>query len=624
MQSKRSVAMFSFASPWFLLLTPIALGPLVLHLLSRRKMRRTEFSSLFFLRKLRERRFRWLKLRDILLLILRTLFLAFLVLALSRPVWKGRFPVRLTRADLVLVLDDSYSTSARFAEITETAERLSGELTSGSGLSILTPSGVIWDTLLQDISVSGWETRLQNLQASQSGRDLEDAWKQALSMLEKSKTSNKRIAFVSDGQARALDFLKTAPIPSDIEVYCFTDRAEPPANVSILSTRLYPAYPLPGEDQALKVIVKATENNAQANLEVFTDSKLRERRTVSAGRESREFLFNLPQDAEKIRSEIDTDSIPADDRRFVHGAGAGKLKVALVAGQDSDLLSLGLRAGGGLEVRQVSASSAAGVSPQTHDLIVWDDVYRPSVIDAVTSRGLPVFVLLGEDAEDIPRVFRMLEESPAKGFEIMASSWLFSDLSVEDIREIKFSKYLRLEPEGGNTVLSFSGGDPMIIADTSRNIYYSAVQFTPEHTNLVYRAIFPVFIQRLATFAAGQRKGNEFYIGDTLKVRVPTGEPMFVETPELHYEITPKPADQGFLVEFANTQKPGFYTIGTETFVVNPDPRESSPEKIRPAELEERGIKVFPLGASTPVKLWLPLLILAAICLAAELLFIFL
>jgi hypothetical protein len=99
---------------------------------------------------------------------------------------------------------------------------------------------------------------------------------------------------------------------------------------------------------------------------------------------------------------------------------------------------------------------------------------------------------------------------------------------------------------------------------------------------------------------------------------------MFVETPELHYEITPRRSERGFIVEFGNTQNPGFYTIGSETFVVNPDPAESSPEKVKPGELEERGIKVFPLGASTPVKLWLPLLILAAICLAVELLFIFL
>jgi len=99
---------------------------------------------------------------------------------------------------------------------------------------------------------------------------------------------------------------------------------------------------------------------------------------------------------------------------------------------------------------------------------------------------------------------------------------------------------------------------------------------------------------------------------------------MFVETPELHYEITPKPSEQGFLVEFANTTEPGFYTIGSETFVINPDTRESSPEKIEPANLEERGVKVFPLGASTPIKLWLFVLILAAICLTAEFVFIFL
>jgi len=471
--------MLNFTNPWFLLLAPIALGPLVLHLLSRRKMKRTEFSSLFFLRKLRERRFRWLKLRDLLLLILRTLFLAFLVFALSRPIWKGRFPVPLSKADLVLIVDDSYSTSARFSKIKETADRLVSELTSGSRLAIISSSGAIGDAGLSRETLTEWETWQDKIIPSQSGRDLEGAWRQALHILQVSNVSNKQIAVVSDGQSRALDFLRTVSIPSDVEVYCFIDKKEPPSNTSVLSTSLHPRFPLPGEEQSLKIIVRSTEQNGETDLSVFADSKLNGKRVVNVGQNSKEFLFNIPAGAERIIAELEADSINADDRHFAHGAGPRKLRVALVSGADSELLDLALAVGGGVEVRHVSSPSAAGLSAGTCELLIWDDVNQPEQINSIATRGLPQLVLLGEEAVDVPGVFRVIEQSSGQGFEIMAPSELFADLSAEDMREIRFTKYQRIEPLGGRTIVSFSGGDPLLVADTSKNIYYCTVRFTP-------------------------------------------------------------------------------------------------------------------------------------------------
>lgn len=618
--------MFSFANPWYLLLMPLAAGPLILHLLSRRKMRRTEFSSLFFLRKLRERRFRWLKLRDILLLILRTLFLAFIVLALSGPVWKGRFPIKVARADMVLIIDDSYSTAARFDEIKETAVRLSDELASGSQVALLTPSGQAWDTTWFALSPGTsmeWRNRLEGLIPSQSGRDLKAALESAKSLLQTSKAANRRIGIISDGQARAFDFMKSAPIPKDIEVFAFIDQKDAPDDAWIIGTELFPAFPLPDEAQSVKVQV-GSFRKTQTILGVYADEKEFETRPISLGQEIKELAFNLPAGVEHLKVELSPDSIPADDRRFVLCSGRSRLRVALVAGVGSDLLELALRVGDGLEIERVSPSSAAMLSPESHDVIIWDAAYSASQISAASSQGLPVLVLLDNTAVDVQGVFNVIEESRGEGFEIMARSELFRDLAEQDRREIRFKRYVRLQPSGGRVIISLSGADPLLIADTSRAVFYVASRFSAEATDLVYRAIFPVLVQRLATFAAGERSRNEFNVGDTLRVRVPKGAPMFVETPELHYEITPKVVDQGFIIEFANTQEPGFYTIGSRTFVVNPDPREASTTRIGPRDLEERGIKVFPLGASTPIKLWLWALILAAICLAAEFLFIFL
>lgn len=66
-----------------------AFAPLIIHLLNRQKVRTVQFSSLRFLRDLQKTKMRRLKLRQALLLIIRTLIVVFLVLAFARPTIKG-------------------------------------------------------------------------------------------------------------------------------------------------------------------------------------------------------------------------------------------------------------------------------------------------------------------------------------------------------------------------------------------------------------------------------------------------------------------------------------------------------------------------------------------------------
>ncbi len=606
--------MINFANPWYLLFMPLAAGPLILHLLSLRKMRRVEFSSLFFLRRLRERRFRWLRLRDLLLLILRTLFLVFLVLALAGPIWRGRFPLARVKADVVLILDDSYSTSARFHDLKSTALRLVDELSAGSSVALLSPSGSLWDTVWGEPEFAA--ERIQALASSRSGRDLQASWVQSLKLLDKSRASTRRVVMISDGQARALGFLKNERTPSDVETFCFIDEASFPANTSILDAGLSPRVPLPGEERFLRIRLGRSGKKVERTVSLFADERLLEERRTAIHEGLKEIEFRLPQDAQGVRVALDPDSIPADDQRFVLASGSRGLRVAFVGDASSEFLELALKVGIGVEVQRVSPAAAASLSPLSYDLLIWDGAGGlPAQAAAAASQGLPVLILLDGDVEDVESVFKSSGIS-SDGFEMPAPSALFADLKEEDRRQIKIARHARLKPAGGKVIVSLSGGDPLLLADTSQGIYYLATRFTPLNTNLIYRALFPAMMQRIASYVAkGQ---SERLIGDTLRVRVRSGEALFVETPRLHYEITPRQSDGGYVVEFTRTADAGFYRIGSETFVVNPDPKEASFAKVNAVELRNRGFKVYPLGASTPRKLWLFALILAAVCLAAE------
>jgi hypothetical protein len=106
----------TFLNPLMLFGLAAAAIPVLIHLLNLRKLRTVEFSSLQFLKELQRSSIRRLKIRQVLLLLLRTALIASLVLAFSRPTLRGSFAGMVggeASACVVLVLDDSPSMAAR-------------------------------------------------------------------------------------------------------------------------------------------------------------------------------------------------------------------------------------------------------------------------------------------------------------------------------------------------------------------------------------------------------------------------------------------------------------------------------------------------------------------------------
>src|SRR5436190_21038757 len=103
---------FLFLNPAFLWALPAAAIPIVIHLLSRRRLPEVSFPTTQFLRQLEPREIRRLRLREILLLILRTLAMLLLVCAFARPSIQPRDAAARAAAAVALVLDDPESMGA--------------------------------------------------------------------------------------------------------------------------------------------------------------------------------------------------------------------------------------------------------------------------------------------------------------------------------------------------------------------------------------------------------------------------------------------------------------------------------------------------------------------------------
>ena len=78
-----------FLAPWVLAALPLALVPVILHLIQRRDPPTVEFPAVRYLVQVTEEHQRRLRLRHLLLLIVRTLLIILLIVLLagSVPVW---------------------------------------------------------------------------------------------------------------------------------------------------------------------------------------------------------------------------------------------------------------------------------------------------------------------------------------------------------------------------------------------------------------------------------------------------------------------------------------------------------------------------------------------------------
>ena len=96
----------NFLNPLFLFGLAAAALPIVIHLFTRRRPREVRFPSLEFLAEVHQSEIRRLKLRQWLLLALRTLAIAAIAMAMARPALRGHLGARGSAATTVVALVD--------------------------------------------------------------------------------------------------------------------------------------------------------------------------------------------------------------------------------------------------------------------------------------------------------------------------------------------------------------------------------------------------------------------------------------------------------------------------------------------------------------------------------------
>jgi len=239
--------------------------PILIHFLNRFNVKKVNYSSIRFLKSMKNSTIRSVKLKKILLLLLRIGIISALVLMLSRPVTKGFMPGWLSAemdSRLLLVIDNSSSMSAQsdMRSLLDVAKQTANELLDVYGenttVSIIQtcPPKILFNGKAKD------ENNKSVINQIKQTKDFDDLWFLVDSFTTTMNVSEalKECIIISDFQTRenVIDSL-----PKEWKYY-FIDAGPVNNNISINSLNVVSRIKVP--DQLIKI--KTTINNSSLKI----------------------------------------------------------------------------------------------------------------------------------------------------------------------------------------------------------------------------------------------------------------------------------------------------------------------------------------------------------------------
>lgn len=205
--------MLNFLNTAVLVAAAAALFPFLLHLFSRRKVKVVPFSSINFLKAMQKRQVRAIKIKQLLLLIIRTLIILAVVLAFARPATRGGYLGSHATVSAVIVIDNSASMglSAKDGRLFDLALRkargIIGQLEQSDEAAVITTSGDF--STMQGENIFGNPAAaidfLDHIELTDGRADLSEGFTRAADLLAERMNLNREVYIISDFQDNAFE-----------------------------------------------------------------------------------------------------------------------------------------------------------------------------------------------------------------------------------------------------------------------------------------------------------------------------------------------------------------------------------------------------------------------------------
>jgi hypothetical protein len=615
----------SFLNPWYLLAALAAVVPIIIHLLHRQRARIEVFPSLEFIRRMMRKRTRRFRLKQILLLVVRTLILLLVALALARPSLTGGRAVKgHLPTTAAVILDDSYSMTRQadggtlFDLAKDKAADVLEYFDQADEVYLLTASepsrnlSEAWGT--RDAS------RLRQGLAGLAATDLPTAvggpLKAAAGILSASANPNREIYIISDMQKIGWDDMDGQVVAGGgTGKVLVVDLGEEDPNACVADIGLR----LPSGTDDLEMEVTFERFNwpdRQGKVaEVFLKGDLLGRSVFAAGDAARERkTFRLPPFRGFSWGEVALaeDRLRIDDRRYF--AIPSRQRVVGLVG-DTYYISKALspEGGGSLTTVEIEEGAITREGLARLDMLILSGVARlePLEIDALVDylgRGGSLLVFLGNqvDVGDynrnlLPRLVRAAAASvagpegndqaaPAGGIRIegagtespaddAVSRGFFTVERVDRGHSIfakfkpdaspfgdaRFYTFMRLQPQVGRTLAWFSDGSPALL-EISQRVMLFAGSADPAWGDLVMVPQFvPLLHEAILYLTSGMRLVEDYAAGEEITVRAgDRGGEAYLDGPAGSVRLFPEAIGLGTGYRLGQANRPGVYFVRNE------------------------------------------------------------
>lgn len=653
--------------------------PLLIHFLSRRRIKIIDFSSLRFLLQMQKSKLRWLKIRDLLLLIIRMMILGLLVMAFARPAITSRKGSTNAPATSILLMDNSPSTEAIsssgivYDDIKKAALDIIDLQKPGDEISLITLAG-------KPRLIGRFGDQVQARAAVLSSEPqpglpaIADGVKLAQDLLKESHNLNRDIFIISDMQDGPQWRQHLEPFSDPrVNLFVINPVSGNGLNYSISAIEFPPQLLAPNEEFQIKAVIKKRhgDENSERLVEFILDDSRRAQAVVSFKSQNiavAEFSAKLDRPGHhRGYVEIEDDDYSPDNRFYFCLNIPSKIKVLGISEDDvsGKIVSncLAKSGVGFIDYTEINPGEFAKYNLLDFDVLIINDIASPFFANAGSinnfiKNGGGILIIMGgkfrpESWQGIIYEISALtisQNRPAESnsglgyYEPVEFDFshpilnLYGPQNDEGLTIPRLKLWSLRTLSGGKSLIGLADRRTVMAESEKSKVLILGTGLDLKSSDLsLHSFVVPLLIRSVEYLATSQAWRKEYYISgqsSTVSISKPTAS-MSVsvigqgtsETVELKRGL------YGNFINLTYTGSPGFYSIvdGLDTleiFAVNHDSLESVSKKVGADQIkqmfgnhvliESGNIPKMVVQAKFGVEIWKYCLALALLLLITE------
>lgn len=594
--------------------------PILIHLFTRQKLKKIKFSSLEFLKEMKHEKIRRVKLRQILLIILRTLIILFLVLTFARPAIKGTLTPSMSssaKTSVAIILDNTLSMAREvdgrqlFDIAKEKAEKIIEFIKPGDEVYFFLPhypGGVI--QIGPKYNLESVKQIIQVTDISYKSTDFMDAILMAQEVLTHSKNINREIYFLTDLQKIGFRQLPEAISPvlkADIKFYLLPLTSDVENNLGIQKVEFGNQIFEKDKSTEINATIKNYGQSVERNklVQLFLGGRRSAQATINLKPgESQKISFHIiPEDVGFQSGSVllEDDNLSRDNRRFFTFYVPLEIKVLLVGKSETDLHHLKL-------ALQPSHETSSTITIQTclsdqlitqrlsqFDAVIFsnaptiDGIVLQNLSDFVSSGG-GIMLFLGSDVDlrnyndHFIKQFELPKFTESVGMfgnknsfisfgKIDFSHPIFSNVFESNKKHVESPQFyfsFKIDEKTDiDPIINYNNDYPCFFEVKREKgrilVFTTALDFN--WSDLAIKGIFVPILNRSVSYLAGSTDMTraELLIGDEIihsSSEIKSEWELEMKLPnESRIRIRPKIQKEKFLIHFTETELPGSYEL---------------------------------------------------------------